>query len=54
MAENQNNNSFITSLIGEDGIKFNISIDFSSLLYLMSGAVAVGILLILFSKAIKK
>jgi len=51
---NQNNNGFLSSIVGVDGIKFNISIDMTSVLYLIGGALAAGVLLILISKKVIK
>ncbi|HPX58990.1 MAG TPA: hypothetical protein PK495_08320 [Bacteroidales bacterium] len=54
MKDNQNtSSSFIENVIGPDGVKFDVSLSWNSIIYLLIGATAVGIVLILFSRVVK-
>jgi len=48
------NNDFMSKLVGDDGVKFSISVDMISVIYLVAGALLSGILLILISKKLIK
>jgi len=46
--------NLFSKLVGDDGVKFSISVDMLTVGYLMAGALAVGIALILISKKVIK
>ena len=45
---------FFNKLVGDDGVKFSISLDMESLSYLAISAIVVGVILILISKKLIK
>ena len=48
-----NNGSLMDVLKGDKALQFSISLDFASISYLLGGAFAVGLILVLISKKIK-
>lgn len=53
MASNNNNSSFLDVISGNESIKIDISLTWSTIGYLFAAAMLVGILLILINKRIK-
>lgn len=47
-------NDLLNKVVGTDGVKFSISVDMQTVLYLVGGALLVGISLILISKKLIK
>lgn len=51
---NEDKSTILDVISGNESLKFDISLDMKSIGYLAAGAVAVGVVLILISKAIKR
>ena len=47
-------NDLLNKVVGTDGVKFSISVDVQSVLYLVGGTLMAGVLLILISKKVIK
>jgi len=47
-------NDLLNKVVGQDGVKFSISVEWDTILYLAGGALVVGVLLILISKKLIK
>ena len=45
---------FLSKLVGDDGVKIVVGVDFNSVAYLVSGILVAGILLIIINKRIIK
>ena len=54
MAQTNQQSGLMDILSGDKAFKFEIGVDFQSIAYLIGGALAVGILLILISKKVIK
>lgn len=53
MSTDNNKSSFLDVISGNESIKFDLSFDWKTILYLFAAAMLVGILLILINKRIK-